>query len=92
MHSLRINLNDFVFIGIIFCIISFPLNYTLLGFLRLVDLVYIFTFCIFMFLNPKICKRTLLLILLILITILVSTLFGNLIYNRDFDVSRLVFV
>lgn len=91
MASLKINLNNFFFLGICIGLVVFSINYKFFGFLRILDLIILTLFGFFLFLKPKINNKQLVTFLLIAFVFTLSTYLGVL-KNGPIKISRLIFI
>lgn len=88
---IKINLNNSCFFLICFGLVVFSINYEIVLSFRLLDIVFLALFVLFLFLNPKINKIQLAVFSLIVIFYLISNLVSSF-GNHFFDFSRLGFI
>jgi len=91
MSYFKLRKNDFLFIGICLSLFVFSFDYKLTEFLRILDVLWILLFGLFLISNPKINKEQLILFLLIFFFILISSYIG-IKKNNSIEISRFIFI
>ncbi|MDC1002719.1 hypothetical protein OAP85_02545 [Candidatus Pelagibacter sp.] len=91
MSFFNLRKNDFLFIGICFSLFVFSFDYKLTEFFRILDVLWILLFGLFLISNPKINKEQLILFLLIFFFIFISSYIG-IIKKNSIEISRFVFI
>lgn len=88
---LKNKLDKITFFLLCILIVLFPINYKIGLSLRIFDIVYIFTFFLFLFTTFKVQKIYVVLVLFIICILIISTWNGYL-KTKSIDVTRIIFV
>ena len=91
MPTIKINLNNTIFLLILLGVWLFPINKSFISFLRIIDIIFILMLSIFFFTNPKISKDQLFIALVASFLFWFSNFIG-MILKSSFQIEKLAFL